>query len=239
MAFAAWTKVRRAKPERKADAGSQNPMIRVLIADDHAVVAEGLRNLLEDEPDMEVIACVTDGREAVAAALEKGPDVVLMDYRMGELNGIEAAHMIRKRLPGTRVLILSMESDTHLIARALRAGASGFVPKKSAAREVVHAIREVHAGRRYLQDEVRDEVLDSLVTDRDSTDPLALLSSRERQVLQLVTEGLTSAEIAARLSPSPKTVETSRARMMEKLDVRDLPGLVRFAIRYGIAPLDT
>src|SRR4051812_21593114 len=216
----------------------QRHMIRVLIADDHQVVAEGLRNLLEDQPGMTVIACVTGGREAVSTAISTRPDVVLMDYRMGELNGIEAAHLIRERLPDTRVLILSMESDTHLIAWALRAGAAGYVPKKSAASEVVHAIREVHAGRRYIRDDVRDEVLDSLVEERHAADPLALLSSRERQVLQLVTEGLTSAEIASRLSLSPKTVETYRARMMDKLGVRDLPSLVRFAIRYGIAPLD-
>jgi DNA-binding NarL/FixJ family response regulator len=218
--------------------GSRSHMIRVLIADDHPVVAEGLRNLLQAEQDMTVIACVTGGRDAVSTAITTRPDVVLMDYRMGELNGIEAAHVIRERLPDTRVLILSMESDTHLITWALRAGASGYVPKKSAASEVVHAIREVHAGRRYLRDEVRDEVLDSLVEERQTTDPLALLSSRERQVLQLVTEGLTSAQIASRLSLSPKTVETYRARMMDKLGVRDLPSLVRFAIRYGIAPLD-
>jgi DNA-binding NarL/FixJ family response regulator len=213
-------------------------MIRVLIADDHAVVAEGLRNLLEDEPDIDVIGYVTRGREAVATALEARPDVVLMDYRMGELNGIEAAHLIRERVPSTRILILSMESDTHLIVWALRSGASGYVPKKSAAREVVHAIREVHAGRRYLPDDARDEVLAGLVDERKAANPLSLLSSRERQVLQLVTEGLTSADIAGRLSLSPKTVETYRARMMEKLDVRDLAGLVRFAIRHGIAPLD-
>ena len=213
-------------------------MIRVLIADDHAVVEEGLRNMLEDEHDISLIGCVSGGREAVSTALTEKPDVVLMDYRMGDLNGIEAAHLIHERVPATRVLILSMESDTHLIAWALRAGASGFVPKKSAAREVVHAIREVHAGRRYLQPDVRDEVLNSLVEGSHVPDRLSLLSSRERQVLQLVAEGLTSAEIAARLSLSPKTVETYRARMMEKLDVRDLPALVRFAIRHGVAPLD-
>ena len=213
-------------------------MIKVLIADDHAVVAEGLRNLLQDEPDIEVVGVVNHAREAVAMAVKAQPDVVLMDYRMGELNGIEAAHLIRERLPRTRVVILSMESEIHLIVWALRAGASGYVAKKSAAREVVRAIREVHAGRRYLQDDVRDEVLDSLVDDRAAVHPLSRLSSRERQVLQLLAEGSTNADIAVRLSLSPKTVETYRARMMEKLDVRDLAGLLRFAIRHGIAPLN-
>ena len=213
-------------------------MIKVLIADDHAVVAEGLRNLLEDEPDIDVVGVVNHAREAVAMAVKTQPDVVLMDYRMGELNGIEAAHLIRERLAQTRVVILSMESEIHLIVWALRAGASGYVAKKSAAREVVRAIREVHAGRRYLQDDVRDEVLDSLVDDRPAVHPLSRLSSRERQVLQLLAEGSTNADIAARLSLSPKTVETYRARMMEKLDVRDLAGLLRFAIRHGIAPLN-
>jgi DNA-binding NarL/FixJ family response regulator len=212
-------------------------MIRVLIVDDHAIVAEGLRNLLEDEPDLSVVGCVTQAREAVAAAVKTQPDVVLMDYRMGELNGIEATHLIHERLPQTRIVILSMESDIHLIVWALRAGASAYVAKKSAATEVVRAIRAVHAGQRYLQDEVRDEVLDNLVDDR-ATEPLSRLSSRERQVLQLLAEGRNNANIALHLSLSPKTVETYRARMMEKLDVRDLAGLLRFAIRHGIAPLE-
>ena len=214
-------------------------MIRVLIADDHTLVAEGLRNLLEGQQDITVVGYVTRGREAVATAVATEPDVVLMDYRMEDLNGIEATQLIRQRLPGTRVIILSMESDPHLVARALKFGASGYIPKTSAARDVVQAIREVSAGRRYLPAELKDEVLGDLVDSQKSgTDPVELLSSRERQVLQLLTEGRTSAEIAGRLSISPKTVETYRSRMMDKLELHDLPGLVRFAIRHGIARLD-
>jgi DNA-binding NarL/FixJ family response regulator len=212
--------------------------IRVLIADDHGVVAEGLRYVVEAQPDMEVIACVQDSREAVRLALESRPDVVLMDQAMPLLNGAEATHLIRERCPEIHVIVLSMYSNRAHVIGALQAGASGYVVKKSAAKEVVDAIRAVHDGRRYLSKEIADVVIDQVADKAASRNPLELLSSRERQVLQMLAEGHDTAAIAAILSLSRKSVETYRSRMMEKLAIRDVPGLVRFAIQHGITSLE-
>lgn len=212
--------------------------IRVLIADDHGVVAEGLRFVVEAQPDMEVIACIQDSREAVRRAIETQPDVVLIDHAMPELNGAEATHLIRERCAGTRVIILSMYSNRVHVLRALQAGATGYVVKKSAAKEVVDAIRVVHKGGRYLSKELADSVIDQVVQKTASEDPLTRLSSRERQVLQMLVEGHAVAHIAATLSLSPKTVETYRARMMEKLGIQDFATLVKFAIQHGITSLE-
>jgi len=212
--------------------------IRVLIADDHGVVAEGLRYVVEAQPDMEVIACVQDSREAVRLALESQPDVVLIDQAMPQLNGAEATHLIRERSPGIHVIVLSMYSNRAHVVGALQAGASGYVVKKSAAKEVVDAIRAVHEGKRYLSKEIADVVIDQVAHKAGSKNPLELLSSRERQVLQMLAEGHDTAAIAAILSLSRKSVETYRSRMMEKLEIRDVPGLVRFAIQHGITSLE-
>jgi DNA-binding NarL/FixJ family response regulator len=212
--------------------------IRVLIADDHGVVAEGLRFVVEAQPDMEVIACMQDSREAVRRSIEMRPDVVLIDHAMPELNGSEAAYLIRERSPETHVIILSMYSNRVHVLRALQAGATGYVVKKSAAKEVVDAIRVVHKGGRYLSKELADGVIDQAVQKTPLGDPLMRLSSRERQVLQMLAEGRAVANIAAALSLSPKTVETYRARMMEKLDIHDFAGLVKFAIQHGITSLE-
>jgi len=211
--------------------------IRVLIADDHSVVAEGLRHLVEAERDIEVVACVGDGREAVQQARETQPDVVLMDLSMPELNGADATRAILQRDPKCRVIVLSMYSQREYVRRALKAGAAGYVVKRSAAKEVVEAIRAVHAGQRYLSPRVADVVLDDY-SDEKQDDPLTRLSAREREVLQLLAEGRTGAQIAERLSLSQKTVETYRARLVEKLGIRDLAGLVRFAIQKGLVSLD-
>jgi DNA-binding NarL/FixJ family response regulator len=211
--------------------------IRVLIADDHEVVAEGLRHLVEAERDIEVVACVGDGREAVRLARDTQPDVVLMDLSMPELNGADATRAILERDPRCRVIVLSMYSQREYVRRALKAGAAGYVVKRSAAKEVVEAIRAVHAGQRYLSPRVADVVLDDY-TDEKQDDPLSRLSAREREVLQLLAEGRTGAQIAERLSLSQKTVETYRARLVEKLGIRDLAGLVRFAIQKGLVSLD-
>jgi DNA-binding NarL/FixJ family response regulator len=212
-------------------------MIRVLIADDHGVVAEGLKHLVEAQPDMEVIACVEDGREAVRLAGEAQPDVVLMDLSMPELNGAEATRAIAQRHPKIRVIVLSMYSEREYVSRALKAGAVGYVVKRSAAKELVDAIRAAHAGQRYLSSRVADVVIES-ASGAEKDDPLARLSVREREVLQLIAEGRTGAEIAERLTLSQKTVETYRARLIEKLGIRDVPGLVRFAIQCGLVSLD-
>ena len=209
--------------------------IRVLIADDHGVVAEGLRHLVEAQDDMEVVAVVGDGREAVRMAGEAGPDIVLMDLSMPELNGADATCAIVQRDPRCRVIVLSMYAEREYVRRALKAGAIGYVVKRSAAKEVVDAIRSAHAGERYLSPRVADVLLDD---PGERADPLGKLSAREREVLQLIAEGRTGAEIAERLALSQKTVETYRARLIEKLGIRDVPGLVRFAIQSGLVPLE-
>jgi DNA-binding NarL/FixJ family response regulator len=211
--------------------------IRILIADDHAIVAEGLRSLINAQNDMEVVGLAGNGREAVRQTLEKEPDVVVMDNAMPELNGIEAARIIRKRCAQTRVVMLSMHSTSVHVHRALQAGAGGYVLKESVGRELVDAIRTVHAGRRYLSKPLADDLLDRLVTDVPE-DPLSLLSDRERQVLQLIAEGHSVVDIAGKLSLSRKTVETYRERMMEKLGLHDLASLIKFAIQHGVASLE-
>jgi DNA-binding NarL/FixJ family response regulator len=213
-------------------------VIRVLIADDHAVVAEGLRFVVAAQADMEVVDCIQDSREAVRRSIELQPDVVLIDHAMPLLNGAEATHLIRERCPGTHVIILSMYSNRVHVVRALQAGASGYVVKKSASKEVVDAIRMVHHGGRYLSKELADSVIDQVVQKTAPEDPLVRLSSRERQVLQLLAEGHTVAQIASTLSLSTKTVETYRARMMEKLGIHDFATLVKFAIQQGVISLE-
>jgi len=212
--------------------------IRVLIADDHAVVTEGLSFVIDAQPDMSVVATCQDGREAVQQALSTSPDVVVIDHAMPLLNGTEATRLIRERCPKTRVIMLSMHSNEVHVTHALQAGATGYVVKKSAAKEVVEAIRTVHGGRRYLGKELVDRVLDQLLRAPTSVDPLGLLSSRERQVLQLLAEGHTLVDIADALALSIKTVETYRLRMMEKLGIHDIANLVRFAIQHGVTPLE-
>ena len=208
--------------------------IRVLIADDHGMVAEGLKHLVDAERDMNVIACVEDGREAVRAARESTPDVVIMDLSMPELNGADATRAILDNDPRCRVIVLSMYSGGEYVRRALKAGAVGYVVKRSAGKELVAAIRAAHSGGRYISPRVAEALLDETGGD----DPLSRLSAREREVLQLIAEGRTSAEIADRLQLSQKTIETYRARLIDKLGIRDVPGLVRFAIQRGLVPLD-
>jgi DNA-binding NarL/FixJ family response regulator len=212
--------------------------IKVLIIDDHAVVAEGLRFVVDAQDDMEVIGCIQDSRDAVRRSIETRPDVILMDHAMPVLNGTEAALMIHEHCPQTRVIMLSMYSDAVHVLRALQAGATGYVVKRSAAKEVVDAIRAVHKGGRYLSKQLADSVIDQVLNKTAAVDPLERLSSRERQVLQMLAEGHAASDIATTLSLSPKTVETYRARMMEKLDIHDFATLVKFAIQHGITALE-
>jgi len=212
-------------------------MIRILIADDHAIVAEGLKHIIEAQSDMQVIAIVADGREAVQKTGELGPDVVIMDLSMPELNGADATRVILEHDPARRVIVLSMYAEHEYVRRALKSGALGYVVKRSASKDVVDAIRAVNAGQRYVSPLVAGAVAEPAGRG-DKDDRLARLSTREREVLQLLAEGRTGTEIAERLSLSPKTVETYRARLVEKLGIRDVAGLVRFAIQRGIISLD-
>ena len=215
--------------------------IRVFLADDHAVVRDGLRLLLEAQRDITVVGEAADGRETVAQSLQLHPDVVIMDIAMPELNGIEATHQIRQTCPSTQIIFLSMHSNAEHVFRALLAGARGYLLKEEAGMEVVKAIYAVHAGRRYLSQRITDVVIDDSVfryKSAQTKSPLERLSSRERQILQLVAEGNSSAKIAANLNLSAKSVETYRSRLMRKLGVGDIPTLVKFAVQHGLTRLE-
>ena len=211
--------------------------ITVLIADDHAVVRDGLRLLLENQPDIRVIGEVADGREAVEATLRLKPDVVLMDLAMPLLNGADATTCIMEKRENSRIGILSMHSTVEHVFRALQAGALGYLRKESAGNEVVDAVRAVYAGRRYLSQKITESVVDDYVRKRAEESPLESLSQREREILQMLVEGRSGTEIARLLHVSPKTVDTYRSRMMQKLGIADLPGLVKFALQHGLTTL--
>lgn len=214
--------------------------IRVLLADDHAIVRDGLTVILQSQGDIEVVGQAEDGEQALKLAAEYRPDVVVMDIAMPRLNGLEATRLLLQQQPQMQVVILSMHTTPEHIYQALRAGALGYLVKASAGSEVAEAVRAVHAGRRYLSAQVTDTLTEDYLRRRlaeAGDDPLALLSPQERRVLQLVAEGYSSAEIAAQLHLSPKTVDTYRHRLMTKLNLRNTAELVRFAIQHGLTPL--
>jgi DNA-binding NarL/FixJ family response regulator len=215
--------------------------IMVLLVDDHATVREGLRFLLDAQADINVVGVATDGREAIDQVAQLCPDVVVMDIAMPQLNGIEATQRIKRECPGVQIVILSMHASNEQIFRALQAGARGYLLKETAGLEVATAVRAVHAGQRYLSAEVSDKLIDDYVQQRaldEAKSPLTRLSSRERETLQLVVEGQSSAEIAELLSLSCRSVETYRRRLMQKLGINNLPNLVKFAINHGLTPLE-
>lgn len=215
-------------------------MIQVMLVDDHAVVREGLAYILQAEGDITVTGSAANGRDGVRRAQELKPDVVLMDITMPDLNGIEATRSILESCAGTRVIILSMLGTSEHVYRSLQAGASGYLLKESAGHEVVEAVRAVVAGKRYLSAAITDVVVGDYLQrpERAGPSPLQSLSAREREILQLVVEGKSSAQIAEVLFLSPKTVETYRSRAMQKLGVKDLAALIKFAIQHGLTGLD-
>ena len=212
--------------------------ISVFLADDHRVLRDGLRVLLESQDDIKVVGEAENGNVAIKGITSTKPDIAVMDITMPELNGIEAAQIIHETSPEIGIVILSIHSDLEHIFRALQAGAQGYLLKESAGSEVISAVRAVHLGRRYLSPSIRETVLNAHLDNRQVQSPLELLSLREREVLQLTVEGHPSAAIAKKLKLSPKTIETYRSRLMSKLGLRDLPELVRFAIKHGITPID-
>lgn len=212
--------------------------IDLLLSDDHAVLREGLQILLEAQGDLRVTASVTNGREAVQKAKELRPHVALMDIAMPVLNGIEATRQIRAAVPQVQVVILSIHSTAEHVYNALQAGARGYLLKESAGREVVEAVRVVAHGGRYLSRKLTEVLPVGLVTNQQERSPLESLSEREREVLQLTVEGKSAAQAAELLALSPKTVETYRSRLMQKLGVSDLPALVKFAIQHGLTSLE-
>jgi DNA-binding NarL/FixJ family response regulator len=215
--------------------------IRVFTADDHAVVCDGLRLILETQPDIQVVGHAHNGREALTRILRLRPDAVVMDIGMPGLNGIEATRRIHELAPAIKIIILSMHDAPEYIYQAFKAGAQGYLLKTSAGREVINAVRAAIVGKRYLSSTIEDVLVNDYVSQRRGSvpkDPLELLSSREREILQLVVEGKSSAAIAELIYLSPKTVETYRSRLMHKLGINDIPSLVRFAIAHGIISID-
>jgi DNA-binding NarL/FixJ family response regulator len=212
--------------------------VRVLLADDHPLVCDGLRALLAHQRDVEVVGAVSDGRDALRSAAALLPDIVIMDIAMPGLNGIDAAERICSERPVTRVIMLSMYDSAEHVFRAMRAGATGYLLKESVGREVVDAMRAVLAGKRYLSRRISSlPALQERLEAAGAVSPLDSLSAREREILQLVVEGKPSVEIAADLGLSPKTVETYRSRLMQKLGLGDLPALVKFALQHGLTSL--
>jgi DNA-binding NarL/FixJ family response regulator len=209
--------------------------IEILLVDDHAVMRDGLRLLLETQPDLRVSGEAADGREAMRQAQIRCPHVLIMDIAMTELNGIEATREIRALCPNTQVVILSIYSTQEHVVRALQAGALGYVLKESAGADVIDAVRSAYAGRPYLSPKI---VAWQPNPRRSGLSPLQSLSEREREILQFIVEGHSSAHIGSILGLSPKTVETYRSRLMHKLDLHDLPSLVKFAIQHGLTSLE-
>jgi len=217
--------------------------VKILIVDNHQLFCDGLKTLLEHEPNTKVIGEANDGRAAVRMAQRLSPDLVIMDVMMPELNGIEATRQIKSILPKVKILALSMHADRHYVGNMLTAGASGYVLKDSAFAELAHAIKVVCQGKRYLSPSIMDMVVDDYVQclspgAATQSAPLSELSSREREVLQLIVEGRKTKEIAGRLFISHKTVETHRRNIMGKLGIATLADLIRWGLRQGMASLD-
>ena len=207
--------------------------ITVLISDDHAILREGLAVLLASHADIKVVGTAANGREALAEVLRLQPQVVILDISMPELDGIETTRQILASNPDTGVAILSMHSGPQHVFHALEAGARGYLLKESAAKEIVDAVRAIHAGRRYLSPKVAEIVAEGL-SERRGVSPMESLSRREREILKLVADGFSSARIGQMLSLSPKTVDSYRSRLMQKLQIGDVTGLVKFAIHHGL-----
>ncbi len=211
--------------------------LRIVLADDHTIVRHGLRVLLERQPGLLVVGEASNGREAIEIAQQQSPDIVLMDVAMPILNGIEAAARITSALPKTAVVILSMHSDESYILRALKAGARGYLLKDSAESDLIQAVQAVAAGKAFFSPAVSKVLAEDYlrqVQQRGVEDPYDLLTSRERELLQLITEGKSAKEIASLLNLSIHTVDTHRGNLMQKLNVHSIPELILYAVRKGI-----
>ena len=215
--------------------------IKAFLVDDHAVVRDGLRLLLEEEPDIEVIGDAANGMDALSEVAQNCPDVLIMDIAMPGINGIEAARRVGEICPLAQVIVLSMYSTSEHIFQALQAGALGYVLKESAGSELVDAVRLVHAGHRHLSRQVSDMIVREYMQRHEALEaqsPVARLSPREREIMQFVAEGKSSTVIGEVLCLSPKTVDTYRSRLMKKLGVRDIPSLVKFAVQHGLTTME-
>lgn len=213
--------------------------IRILLADDHRIIREGLRSLLQKQSDMEVVAEAQDGMMAVRLAEKLLPDIVIMDIGMPDLNGVEAARQIVTRVEGVRIIALSMHSDKMFVVEMLKAGASGYLLKDCAFEELIDAIRAVSAGQIYLSQRVTGVVVNEFLRTKSDSSSSAynLLTEREREVLQLLAEGNSAKSIASSLNVGKKTVETHRKRIMEKLNLRSVAELTKYALKQGLTSL--
>lgn len=217
----------------------ENDRIRVLLADDHGLVRAGIRTLLDQIETLAVIGETGDGRSVLKLVKEHQPDIVLLDIAMPSLNGLEVAARISRDYPDTRTIMLSMHANEEYVLQALRSGASGYLLKDAAVAELEIAIRSVVHGKTYLSPSISKTVIDEYLDNNSrARSPLERLTSRQREILQLVAEGHTTRQIADMLSVSVKTVETHRAQLMDRLEIRDVPGLVRYAIRTGLIHTD-
>lgn len=211
--------------------------LRILLADDHTLVRQGLRKVLEERPEWEVVAEAGDGREAVRLAEQSKPDICILDVAMPLLNGIEATRQIARRVPNARILVLSMYSDEAYVAQILQAGAAGYILKDSADVDLIQAVTEVARGKSFFSPPIARVMLDDYVrqlAEKGIAGRFDSLSDREREVFQLIAEGKVNKEIAALLSISLSTVETHRARIMEKLDLHSAAEIVLYAVRRGV-----
>ncbi|MBO9535417.1 response regulator transcription factor [Herbaspirillum sp.] len=212
---------------------------RIVLADDHALVRSGIKALLAAMPGVEVVGEAADGSEAIELIARLKPDLVILDIAMKGMNGLEALRRLRGDYPATRFLMLSMYGSEEYVMQALNAGANGYLFKDSAATELEKALAELKQGRQYLDSHISREALDSYMKRVSQNGaPVEVLTPRQREILQLIAEGNNTKEIAYQLNVSAKTIETHRAQLMERLDIRDVPGLVRYAIRTGIATSD-
>jgi two-component system, NarL family, response regulator NreC len=211
--------------------------IRVILADDHTILRQGLRLLLADEKDIQVLAEVGDGLEAIKQAEKLKPDVLVVDVMMPGMNGLEVARQMRERCPGVKVIVLSMHAREAYVTEAIRNGALAYVLKDSQATDLIKAIHEVIQGRRFLSPPLTERVLNDYYQKAEQlNDPFDILTGREREVFQLVAEGLSTNEIAARLNVSSRTVDVYRANIMHKLNLKNQTDLIRLALRRGIIP---
>lgn len=213
--------------------------IKVLLADDHRMMLQGLRSIFDKESDMQVVGEASGGRAALEMVRERSPDVVVMEIGMTDPNGIDATRQIRKQFPGVKVIALSAFSDKRFIMETLEAGASGYVLKTAASEELLSAIRAANVNQRYLSPEIASSVVDSYLSRRlpFDTSTKSILGAREREVLQLLAEGKTSKEMAAVLHISASTVEAHRRNIMKKLNIHSVAGLTKYAIRHGLTTL--
>jgi len=213
---------------------------RIILADDHQIMRDGLKALLEKHPSMEVIGEAENGIQTLELTRQKKPDVVIMDIAMPDMNGIEVTRQLKAEMPDLKIIALSMHADRRFVTEILKAGASAYVLKQSAFDDLVKAIRAVVVGRRFLSADILETVVEDYVSQLSKSEYEAYrqLSDRERQVLQLLAEGNSTKEIAFKLHVSVKTIESHRQNIMNKLDIHSLAGLTKFAVREGITSLD-